>query len=53
MLATLFSMLYDEGIISTQTFFQWANSKDPVEQNGHDAAKMSVIQFLRSLKTET
>ena len=44
-LRIIFDVLYDEDVISEETFYAWQNSKDPAEQNGKGVALKSVTSF--------
>ncbi len=50
MLVVFFLTLYDEDVISEDAFIQWEQSEDLAEQNGRDAARISVLQFFTWLK---
>ena len=45
LLRSLFDVLYDEEIISEETFRRWQGSSDPAEQAGKGVAVRSVQQF--------
>ena len=44
-LRTLVDTLYDEDIISEESFKNWEKSKDPSEQEGKEVAMKQVAQF--------
>jgi len=44
-LRNLFDALYDEEVISEETFRRWQGSSDPAEQGGKGVAVKSVQQF--------
>jgi len=44
-LRNLFDALYDEEVISEETFRRWQGSSDPAEQAGKGVAVKSVQQF--------
>ena len=50
MLKLLFDFLYDEEVISEQTFFDWEKSQDPNECEGKGVAISSVNPFLTWLR---
>jgi len=45
LLRSLFDILYDEEIISEETFRRWQGSSDPAEQAGKGVAVQSVQHF--------
>jgi len=52
-LRNLFDALYDEEIISEETFRRWQGSSDPAEQAGKGVAVRSVQQFFAWLDGTT
>ena len=50
MLKHLFDFLYDEEVISEQTFFDWEKSNDSNELEGKGVALLSVNPFLTWLR---
>ena len=44
-LRLIFDVLYDEDVISEDTFYAWQNSTEPVEQAGKGVAIKSVTRF--------
>ena len=49
-LKVLFDVLYDEDVISEQTFFKWETSDDPAESEGKGVALLSVHSFFTWLR---
>ncbi len=49
LLKKFFDVLYDEDIISEDSFNQWNSSNDPAEAHGKGVAKESVNQFFQWL----
>jgi len=45
----IFSALFEDNIISSETFTAWSGNKDPAEQAGKSVALMSLTQFFTSL----
>ena len=50
MLKLLFDFLYDDDVISEQTFFKWEESDDLDEREGKGVALLSVRSFLTWLR---
>ena len=53
LLRSLFDSLYDEDIITEETFRRWQGSSDPAEQAGKGVAVRSVNQFFDWLDAST
>lgn len=49
-LRQIFDILYDDDVITEETFKLWENSKDPAEQEGKGVALMSVRGFFTWLR---
>ena len=49
LLKAFFDTLYDEDVISEDSFHQWNDSKEPAEMAGSGAAKTSVQHFFKWL----
>ena len=50
-LKSLFDTLYDEDIISEETFYVWENSNDSAESKGKGPALKSTTEFFRWLRS--
>ncbi|KAM8927899.1 eukaryotic translation initiation factor 4 gamma 3 [Pelodytes ibericus] len=50
LLRMFFDCLYDEEVISEETFYKWESSKDPAEQYGKGVALKSVTAFFTWLR---
>lgn len=53
MLCKLFETLYDEEIVSEDTFLKWVTSNDPAEQKGKEVARMATAPFIDWLRSPT
>ncbi|XP_076817515.1 eukaryotic translation initiation factor 4 gamma 3-like isoform X2 [Clavelina lepadiformis] len=51
-LKLLFDSLYDDDVISEQTFFKWEKEEDPAESEGRGVALLSVNPFFTWLRSE-
>ncbi|BFZ23225.1 hypothetical protein BsWGS_26263 [Bradybaena similaris] len=49
-IASIFDILYDEEVISEETFKQWEKSSDPQEAEGKGACSMQLTQFFTWLR---
>ena len=49
-LRTFFDILYDQDIISEDTFKKWEKSEDPSERLGKSVARHSVAEFFAWLR---
>jgi len=52
-LRALFDVLYDDELVSEESFLQWRDNSHDGEQTGHGVAILSVDQFYKWLEEDT